>query len=248
MRVHRGLPELPLSRFRVDGQQRCAGILGITFGSRRRTSFREAARRVPGATRAALTIGPACSRRCTRCWKRSGAAACPGHRDQQGHAHTMPVVGDCARAASPPSSLRRHHAHAKPHPAPLLEPRGASASRRRPACYVGDDERDVQAGRDAGMRTVAAAWGSGVGAVVPNGARRRDRSSGAALAMAGDALNYALPGPTWLRTRGFELNRGHAEHQFAHKSTGNKVTANDQRTHSPLNTGEPRNSWPMGWV
>jgi 2-phosphoglycolate phosphatase len=49
--------------------------------------------------------------------------------------------------------------HSKPHPAPLLE-----AARRLglppAACvYVGDDLRDVQAGRAAGMATVAAAWG-----------------------------------------------------------------------------------------
>jgi phosphoglycolate phosphatase len=49
--------------------------------------------------------------------------------------------------------------HAKPHPAPLLE-----AARRLdlPASrciYVGDDLRDVQAGRSAGMATLAAAWG-----------------------------------------------------------------------------------------
>lgn len=49
--------------------------------------------------------------------------------------------------------------HAKPHPEPLLE-----ASRRlglRPAAcvYVGDDLRDVQAGRAAGMATVVAGWG-----------------------------------------------------------------------------------------
>lgn len=49
--------------------------------------------------------------------------------------------------------------HAKPHPAPLLE--AARQLKMAPdACiYVGDDLRDVQAGRSAGMRTVAAAWG-----------------------------------------------------------------------------------------
>ncbi|MYN08048.1 HAD family hydrolase [Pseudoduganella aquatica] len=50
-------------------------------------------------------------------------------------------------------------AHAKPHPAPLLE-----AARRLglppEACwYVGDDLRDIQAGQAAGMATVACAWG-----------------------------------------------------------------------------------------
>lgn len=49
--------------------------------------------------------------------------------------------------------------HAKPHPEPLLE--AARRLRVAPAgcVYVGDDHRDVQAGRAAGMRTVAAAWG-----------------------------------------------------------------------------------------
>ena len=49
--------------------------------------------------------------------------------------------------------------HSKPHPAPLLE--AARRLDRAPdAClYVGDDLRDVQAGRAAGMGTVAAAWG-----------------------------------------------------------------------------------------
>lgn len=49
--------------------------------------------------------------------------------------------------------------HTKPHPAPLLE------AARRLGCppvqcvYVGDDLRDMQAGRAAGMGTLAAAWG-----------------------------------------------------------------------------------------
>lgn len=50
-------------------------------------------------------------------------------------------------------------AHAKPHPAPLLEA-ARQLKLEAPACvYVGDDLRDVQAGRAAGMATVAAAWG-----------------------------------------------------------------------------------------
>ena len=49
--------------------------------------------------------------------------------------------------------------HAKPHPEPLLE--AARRVRVPPeACvYVGDDHRDVQAGRAAGMRTVAVRFG-----------------------------------------------------------------------------------------
>ena len=50
-------------------------------------------------------------------------------------------------------------AHAKPHPEPLLHAaRRASAEPGR-CVYVGDDARDVEAGRAAGMFTVAAAYG-----------------------------------------------------------------------------------------
>jgi phosphoglycolate phosphatase len=49
--------------------------------------------------------------------------------------------------------------HAKPHPAPLLE--AARRMKVEPArcIYVGDDERDIQAGLAAGMGTVAADYG-----------------------------------------------------------------------------------------
>ncbi len=49
--------------------------------------------------------------------------------------------------------------HAKPHPAPLLEAARRLGCRPEACVYVGDDARDVAAGRAAGMRTLAAAWG-----------------------------------------------------------------------------------------
>jgi phosphoglycolate phosphatase len=49
--------------------------------------------------------------------------------------------------------------HAKPHPAPLLEAARRMGVAAADCIYVGDDLRDVQAGRAAGMATVAAAWG-----------------------------------------------------------------------------------------
>ena len=49
--------------------------------------------------------------------------------------------------------------HAKPHPAPLLH--AAQVCKVDPAAcvYVGDDLRDIQAGRAAGMKTLAVTWG-----------------------------------------------------------------------------------------
>ena len=50
-------------------------------------------------------------------------------------------------------------AHSKPHPAPLLEAAHRLACAPGDCVYVGDDRRDVDAGRAAAMRTVVAAWG-----------------------------------------------------------------------------------------
>ncbi|MCA1326841.1 phosphoglycolate phosphatase [Herbaspirillum sp. alder98] len=49
--------------------------------------------------------------------------------------------------------------HAKPHPAPLLEAASRLQLAPEDCWYVGDDLRDIQAGRAAGMPTIAAAWG-----------------------------------------------------------------------------------------
>lgn len=50
-------------------------------------------------------------------------------------------------------------AHAKPHPEPLLEAARRLSLSPAQCIYVGDDERDIVAGRAAGMRTVAARYG-----------------------------------------------------------------------------------------
>lgn len=49
--------------------------------------------------------------------------------------------------------------HTKPHPAPLLEAARRAGVLPAQCLYVGDDERDVVAGRAAGMQTVAVRWG-----------------------------------------------------------------------------------------
>jgi phosphoglycolate phosphatase len=49
--------------------------------------------------------------------------------------------------------------HAKPHPAPLLAACGAIRRDAGACLYVGDDLRDIQAGRAAGMKVAVALWG-----------------------------------------------------------------------------------------
>ena len=50
-------------------------------------------------------------------------------------------------------------AHAKPHPEPLLEAARRLGLQPVDCVYVGDDERDIQAARAAGMYSVAACYG-----------------------------------------------------------------------------------------
>jgi 2-phosphoglycolate phosphatase len=49
--------------------------------------------------------------------------------------------------------------HAKPHPEPMFEAARRLGISPDLCLYVGDDERDIVAGRAAGMRTVAASYG-----------------------------------------------------------------------------------------
>jgi 2-phosphoglycolate phosphatase len=51
--------------------------------------------------------------------------------------------------------------HAKPHPAPLLEAAQRIGVAATDCWYVGDDLRDIIAGRAAGMTTVSVGWGYG---------------------------------------------------------------------------------------
>ena len=50
-------------------------------------------------------------------------------------------------------------AERKPHPLPLLHAADALGIAPRDCVYVGDDERDIQAARAAGMPSIAALWG-----------------------------------------------------------------------------------------
>jgi phosphoglycolate phosphatase len=73
---------------------------------------------------------------------------------------TVPLVealGLAGRAAAVVSGDTTPHA--KPHPAPLLHALVATGVTADAACYVGDDLRDVEAGRAAGLRTVIASYG-----------------------------------------------------------------------------------------
>ena len=72
--------------------------------------------------------------------------------------------------------------HLKPHPASLLHAAGELALAQRECVYLGDDLRDIQAGRSAGMRCIAVGWGYGTGLSTWN--------SDAVIALPGDLLEW----------------------------------------------------------
>ena len=214
LRAARGLPPLPLRALAADGRRRRArhDRRGLRRDARRRAGFEalrdefldryeqrmlretrvfdaDAAGARGARARPALRWGIVTNKAdALHRADRRGAAACT-------RAPRLVVCGDTTP-------------HAKPHPAPLLEAARRARRWRRAHCvYVGDDLRDVQAGRAAGMATLAAAWGYlgegepidawGADAVI-DAARR-------ALELAGTGLNYAVPGAdlvsTWVRSR-----------------------------------------------
>jgi phosphoglycolate phosphatase len=74
--------------------------------------------------------------------------------------YTLPLVrhlGLQARCAAVVSGDTTPHA--KPHPAPLLKAAELAEVAPRRCWYVGDDRRDIEAARAAGMGAIAAAWG-----------------------------------------------------------------------------------------
>jgi phosphoglycolate phosphatase len=75
--------------------------------------------------------------------------------------------------------------HRKPHPAPLLEAARRLACNPLECAYVGDDARDMAAGRAAGMATVAAAWG-----YLGPGASVQDWAADAILHEPAEILNW----------------------------------------------------------
>ena len=162
MRIQRGLAPLPLARFRPHVGSGARGMLGIAlevtpqheeFAALRDEFLARYERRLTRESRVFDDILPlldALEARALR-W---------GIVTNKATLYTLPVVSGLALAQRAAVVICGDTTpHAKPHPAPLLE-----AARRLQAdpsncIYVGDDLRDIQAGRGAGMRTIAAAWG-----------------------------------------------------------------------------------------
>ena len=162
MRLHRGLPGLPLAQFRPMVGSGARGMLGValrvtpqeaSFAALRDEFLERYERRLTRESRVFDEMAPvldALESRSLR-W---------GIVTNKATRYTQAVVEGLALAARAAVVISGDTTpHAKPHPAPLLEAARRLGVDPSDCLYVGDDERDVQAGRRAGMRTVAAAWG-----------------------------------------------------------------------------------------
>jgi phosphoglycolate phosphatase len=162
LRAAHGLPALPFERFRPMVGSGARGMVGIAFelgpdseryAALRDDFLRRYEQRMTRETRVFAAMLPLLEA-----------------LEQRGHAWGI-VTNKASRFTDPlVRSLGLHERaatviagdttpHSKPHPAPLLE--AAKRVGRDPSqcMYVGDDKRDMQAGRAAGMGTVAAGWG-----------------------------------------------------------------------------------------
>lgn len=162
MRVARGLAPLPYESFRPMVGAGARGMVGIAlqvvpadaeFPALRDEFLARYEQRMTQLTRVFDDIGPVLAQ--------LQARGMPwGIVTNKARRFTDPLVRSLGLHASAATVVSGDTTpHAKPHPAPLLEAARQLKLDPQHCVYVGDDLRDVQAGRAAGMGTVAAAWG-----------------------------------------------------------------------------------------
>ena len=162
MRVARGLPSLPLETYRPMAGAGARGMLGIAFGISpespgydllREEFFGNYAACMTERTYAFAGVSDLIAEISAR-GLRWGVVTNKSARFTDPLTRAMPLFATAGAIVSGDTTP-----HAKPHPAPLLEAARRIGVDAGDCVYVGDDLRDVQAGRAAGMATIAAAWG-----------------------------------------------------------------------------------------
>ena len=162
MRTRRGLTSLPLGHYRPMAGAGARGMLGIAFGLTPEHADYDALReeffvnyeacmtqRTYAFDGVAELIAELIARKLP--W---GVVTNKSSRFTDPLTRGMPLFASAATVVSGDTTP-----HAKPHPAPLLEAARRLGIAPSGCVYVGDDERDIVAGRAAGMGTVAATYG-----------------------------------------------------------------------------------------
>jgi N-acetyl-D-muramate 6-phosphate phosphatase len=162
MRVQRGMPSLPADLYRPLAGAGARGMLQVAFGitpedaqfealreeffrnyegcmTQRTYAFEGVAELLQAITALGLPWGVVTNK---------------SKRFTNPLTAAMPIFATAGTLVSGDTT-----AHAKPHPAPLLEAARQLGVVPEACVYVGDDERDIVGGKAAGMHTVAATYG-----------------------------------------------------------------------------------------
>ncbi|MEY2952193.1 MAG: hypothetical protein RLZZ401_280 [Pseudomonadota bacterium] len=162
MRTDRGLPPLPLEHYRPMAGAGARGMLGIAFrmtpehadfAAMKEEFFQNYARCMTERTRAFAGVQALLTALQGRGmpW---GVVTNKSERFTLPLSRSLPLLATAAVVISGDTTP-----HAKPHPAPLLEAARRLAVPAGRCIYVGDDARDIVAGKAASMGTVAATYG-----------------------------------------------------------------------------------------
>lgn len=162
LRVARGLPALGLPSYRAMAGAGARGMLGVAFGitpdhpdfpGLREAFFQNYERRLTVLTRpfdgVAALLGSLQAR-----GLRWGVVTNKPTRFSAPLTRAMDMFSGCGVLISGDTTP-----FSKPHPAPLLEAARVLDIDPAACMYVGDDARDIVAGKAAGMATVAACYG-----------------------------------------------------------------------------------------
>ncbi len=162
MRTDRGLEPRPLAQYRAMAGAGARGMLGIAFGIApgdpdfdllREEFFANYTACMFDHTAAFDEVTDLLAALDAR-GLRWGVVTNKAARFTEPLLRALPVFASCAVAVSGDTTP-----HAKPHPEPLFEAARRLGIAPGQCIYVGDDERDIVAGRAAGMVTVAANYG-----------------------------------------------------------------------------------------
>ena len=162
MRTDRGLTSLPLSDYRPMAGAGARGMIGVAFGlapghaqfeALKEEFFRNYESRLTVLTYAFDGVAELIMDIVNQGLK-WGVVTNKSVRFTLPLTNAMPLFSTAQTIISGDTTP-----HAKPHPAPLLEAARQLGVAPGRCIYVGDDERDIVAGRAAGMPTVAAAYG-----------------------------------------------------------------------------------------
>ena len=162
LRADHGLPPLPHARLRPMVGSGARGMVGIAFGAApgddRFEALKDAflaryAERLLHSTQVFAAMQPVLDRL-------DHAGLAWGIVTNKAMRFTAPLVDGLGLSQRARVVIAGDTTpHAKPHPEPLLEAARRIGVAPQACVYIGDDHRDMVAGRAAGMATLAAAWG-----------------------------------------------------------------------------------------